>query len=47
MAFPINDLLACFLEALDLDLKLRAGSGRKSCHESIMHVSAEFYHYLL
>lgn len=42
MAFPINDLLASFLEALDLHLKLSAGSGRNSSHGSIMCVSAEF-----
>lgn len=40
MAFSINDLLVCFLEALDVHLKFSAGSGRKSSPESIMHVSA-------
>lgn len=34
MAFPINDLLTCFLEALDLHLKLSAGSGRKNSHNT-------------
>lgn len=29
MAFPINDLLACFLEAFDLHLKLGAGSEKE------------------
>lgn len=43
MTFPINDLLACFLEALDLHLKLGAGSGRNSSHSSIMHMWGEFH----
>jgi len=47
MAFPVNGLLTGFLEALDLHLKLSSGSGRKSSHESIVHVSADFHHYLL
>lgn len=42
MVFPINDLLTCFVEALDLHLKLSAGSVRNSSHRSILHVSAEF-----
>lgn len=43
MAFPVNDLLACFLEVLDLHLKLGADSERNSSHSSIMYMWGEFH----